>query len=184
MRIIQTLFALILTGTAALSHAWYNGDPTVFEHFNVVPTNGVAWVVGNTGLSFNHYDNQHTGSMHASLGSNANAIGSILGFEGVLRLDGSDTQQTFSQSFAEGSTRSTSYSFVVPVDRGHYSYAFRILATPGWTGGLNLANTYPLPEPETWALMGIGLTGALLARRRKKNTLVTQSSGGQAALAT
>ncbi len=49
---------------------------------------------------------------------------------------------------------------------GTYSYFFTSAAVHNWTGNLNVA-VAPVPEPETYALMGLGLVGLLAARRRK-----------------
>ncbi|WP_246307924.1 PEP-CTERM sorting domain-containing protein [Chitinibacter bivalviorum] len=49
---------------------------------------------------------------------------------------------------------------------GTYGFLFTSAGAHNWTGKLNVS-VAPVPEPETYALMGMGLLGLLAARRRK-----------------
>ncbi|MBM3115152.1 PEP-CTERM sorting domain-containing protein [Jeongeupia naejangsanensis] len=65
-------------------------------------------------------------------------------------------------------TRSYSGSFNLPT-AGTYSSFFAVTKDANWLGTLKL-NVAPVPEPETYALMGAGLLGVLLSRRRKQRS--------------
>ncbi|BCL74663.1 hypothetical protein JHS3_03990 [Jeongeupia sp. HS-3] len=67
-------------------------------------------------------------------------------------------------------TRSYSGSFDLP-SAGTYSAFFAVNKSANWLGTLKLnvaSVAAPVPEPETYALMGAGLLGVLLSRRRKQ----------------
>ncbi|KAF0811327.1 hypothetical protein IGB42_04222 [Andreprevotia sp. IGB-42] len=166
MRFTQTLLALALVATAGISQAAYN--PANLQTIAITPG---QTAIGSFTFS---YDNDHIASVFLNT-----TAGQVTSWWGAFRADGSTSEQTFRSDLSNGGNVQ---GFSLPLYMGDqkYWYAFGITASNDWQGTLAL-EVAPVPEPETWALMGIGLTGALLARRKKsagKKAVVAQQTAG------
>ncbi|KAF0811326.1 hypothetical protein IGB42_04221 [Andreprevotia sp. IGB-42] len=72
-----------------------------------------------------------------------------------------------------GNTGSGYGGVYVPNSYGYAAYAV-YLNNANWQGNFDINIGPTVPEPETWALMGIGLGAALLAARRKRHAAQAQ----------
>lgn len=98
-------------------------------------------------------------------------ISDVLGlsnFSLALRNAANELITTTSPSTKTGSSL---WSYNLPTS-GLYSLTVSGLVTGERGGAYNLGLvTAPVPEPETYALMGIGLAGLLLSRRKRKESM-------------
>ncbi|SMC23005.1 PEP-CTERM protein-sorting domain-containing protein [Andreprevotia lacus DSM 23236] len=149
MRYIKHIVATVLLATASISEAAYSK----------------AYTLG-TGTLF-AFDSFSTSS-HSKLNFTATSGGGDLSqlFGLVFQITPAyQSQPLQSFTFAPGKN-SFSGSFDLP-GSGSYGYVFSVSRLGATFGSFNV-NVAPVPEPETVALMGVGLIGVLLARRRKR----------------
>lgn len=67
-----------------------------------------------------------------------------------------------------GNSYDASYTLNLP--KGQYDFGLNLYGTSAWRGkySFSLTAAPAVPEPETWALAGIGLVGVMLRRRFAK----------------
>ncbi|KAF0815381.1 hypothetical protein IGB42_00462 [Andreprevotia sp. IGB-42] len=147
----KTVVASLLLAAASLSHAAYSKSFSSDQH---------------TLFAFDTFSSStpFTLSYSATPSVAGGQLESLFGVLFLMSPTGTG-QSLVSQVFSPGA-QSFSGSFFIP-EAGTYSYAFSLNKNSDWLGSFNL-NVAPVPEPETVALMGIGLMGVLLARRRKR----------------
>lgn len=109
----------------------------------------VSWEAGNFGYTFGNI---------SYLGSNAISVlldGLSIGSGAELALGSSWFNQSLTFT-AKSSSQQLSFMLASPSQKAYMSI-----------DGIAVAATAPVPEPGTWALMGLGLCGLLLVKRRR-----------------
>ncbi|AOY01882.1 PEP-CTERM sorting domain-containing protein [Jeongeupia sp. USM3] len=155
MKSLKAIAAVTMFAAAGLSHAAFS------KTYNVgvapIAAADTFTVAGPSTLTFELLPANLTGSLANlfAVSYQLAPVGQLVGLQSLV--------------FNQG-TRSFSGSFNLPA-AGTYTSFFAVTKDANWVGKLNL-NVVPVPEPETYALMGAGLLGVLLSRRRKQRTAI------------
>lgn len=90
-------------------------------------------------------------------------FGSLLGLTSVPGSTGDQIGSDYSAAFADSRWSSGAYV----LGAGTYQISGTTVLSPFGSGGAGI-QLAPVPEPETYALMGMGLTALMVLRRRNK----------------
>lgn len=170
MRIAHFVTAAVFAVSAAASQA----EVINWGDHGTTPRVTTGSVLGDFSNTYT-FTLSHAGSLGGTVVSNNLTIGGlnflrITNGAFALFKDNGNTPATLVKSFSfDGTTGDTTRLFD-HLTTGKYFYTISGKAD-GAVGGLytfTSAVTAAVPEPETYALMGLGLAGLLLAKRKRK----------------